>query len=307
MYPQYSTGYFCKLFGKTRQGWYEQMHRSSKQELSALFIIKLVQEIRRELPRIGVIKLYPMLKDKLQEHQIKIGRDGLYELLGQHGYLLTYRRRKPYTTDSHHRYKKYPNLIRELLLSRAGQLWVSDITYIRLVKGFCYLSIITDAYSRKIVGYHLHPSLHADGAIAALMMAISDSKRKGSVIHHSDRGTQYCCQEYVALLQSYHIQISMTEKGDPYENAIAERINGILKQEFDLDKTFPCFKEADLVVAQAVSRYNTIRPHSSCDYLTPMMAHEQSGWLRKRWKKEPSEIKAKKEHDRQLQESASKL
>lgn len=284
MYPHYSVGYFCRLFGKSRQAWYEQVNRVHEQHLAATFILKLVEEIRRELPRIGVVKLYPMLKRRLEDHGVKTGRDALYELLRQHGYLLTYRRRRPYTTDSHHRYKKYPNLIRELLLNRAGQLWVSDITYIRLSTGFCYLSIITDAYSRKIVGYQLHPSLHSDGAVCALRMAFKDTKRSYALIHHSDRGTQYCCSVYVEMLQSYHIRISMTEKGDPYENAIAERVNGILKYEFNLQAIFASFKEALQAVDHAVKQYNTLRPHASCDLLTPVAAHEHSGLLRKRWK-----------------------
>jgi len=284
MYSHYGVSYFCRLFGKSRQAWYEQMHRGEEHQLSTTLVLKLVEEIRLELPRIGVIKLYPMLKPQFRQHGIKMGRDALYDLLSQHGYLLIYRRRKPYTTDSNHRYKKYPNLIREMLLSRAGQLWVSDITYLRLAKGFCYLSIITDAYSRKIVGYQLHRTLHSDGAISALEMALKDLKRSSALIHHSDRGTQYCCRDYVEKLESCGIRISMTEKGDPYENAIAERVNGILKYEFNLQATFSSFEEALQQTHHAVKQYNTLRPHSSCDYLTPIEAHQQNGLLKRRWR-----------------------
>ena len=170
------------------------------------------------------------------------------------------------------------------MLSKANQLWVSDITYIRLSHGFCYLSIVTDAYSRKIVGYCLHATLSSQGAINALVIAIKQSKGRDALIHHSDRGIQYCCADYVRLLEHYHIRISMTENGDPYENAIAERVNGILKSEFDLYRSFNSLAEASVAVDQAVHKYNHIRPHSSCDYMTPIVAHEQNGLLRKRWK-----------------------
>jgi len=252
--------------------------------MAKVMVLKLVDEVREDLPRAGVPKLHHMLKDKLTAHGIKMGRDALYTLLGEHGLLLRYRRRKPYTTDSDHPYKKYPNLIRDIkYLTRPGRLWVSDITYIRLKDRFCYLSIVTDAYSHKIVGYCLYPSLHSEGPIKALLMALK-SKRLETLIHHSDRGSQYCCEGYVDLLLHHRINISMTENGDPYENAIAERVNGILKGEFLLDGTFASFGEAQLKVAQAVEKYNHIRPHASCDNLTPVMAHENNGFLRKRWK-----------------------
>lgn len=285
MYGHFSVRYFCALFGKTRQAWYESTHRQAEQQLADSLILKLVDEIRKELPRVGTRKLHYLLAQKLSDHHIQIGRDKLYRLLGEHGYLLRYRRRRAYTTDSNHPYRKYPNLIRDKVLTRSNQLWVSDITYIRMNQGFCYLSIVTDAYSRKIIGYRLHPTLSSEGAIQALVQAIDQIKgRKESLIHHSDRGVQYCCRDYVHLLEYSSIGISMTEKGDPYENAIAERINGILKTEFDLHKTFGSFTEAQAATDTAVQKYNHIRPHSSCDYLTPVMAHQQSGWLRKRWK-----------------------
>lgn len=285
MYGHYSVRYFCALFGKSRQAWYEQCNAHQRHQLSNTIILKLVEEIRSELPRAGVPQLYQKLQQPLAGHGIKMGRDGLYNLLGTHGYLLRYRRRKPYTTDSNHHYKKYPNLIKEMLLTHPGQLWVSDITYLRLTQGFCYLSIITDAYSRKIVGYKLHPTLHSEGAVDALVMAASKSKRQQSLIHHSDRGVQYCCSDYVQMLGHFGINISMTENGDPYENAIAERVNGILKTEFLLSKTFATYTEAAQTVDMAIDKYNHVRPHASCDYLTPAMAHEQQGLLKKRWKK----------------------
>jgi putative transposase len=284
MYGHYSVRYFCALFGKSRQAWYEQCSATEKLQLSNIIVLKLVEQIRVQLPRSGVPQLCQMLQEPLKAHGIKMGRDALYELLGTHGYLIRYRRRKPYTTDSNHPYKKYPNLIKDMLLTHPGQLWVSDITYLRHTQGFCYLSIVTDAYSRKIVGYKLHPTLHSQGAIDALIMAATTSKRQQQLIHHSDRGVQYCCNDYVQMLGHYNINISMTENGDPYENAIAERINGILKGEFLLAQTFGSYTEAVEAVDGAIDKYNHLRPHASCDYLTPAAAHEQSGILRKRWK-----------------------
>jgi putative transposase len=289
-YPHKGVGYYCSLFGRSRQGWYEQTKREDEQHMAHAIVLKLVREIRQDLPRAGVPKLHFMLQDKLRAHDIKMGRDALYELLGEHGYLIRYRRHKPYTTNSNHPYKKYPNLIRHIkYLTHPGQLWVSDITYIRLKEKFGYLSIVTDAYSHKIIGYCLYPTLHSNGPVNALLMA-AKSKRQDSLIHHSDRGSQYCCGEYVKMLEHYGIQISMTEKGDPYENAIAERVNGILKGEFLLDKTFASFIQATEAVNNAVEKYNHIRPHASCDNLTPVQAHDHNGILRKRWKTQAEHI-----------------
>jgi len=283
-YPQYGVRYYCSLFGRSRQGWYEQIKNEDGQHMANAIVLKLVREIREDLPRVGVQKLHFMLQDKLQEHRIKIGRDALYELLGTNGYLIRYRKRKPYTTNSNHPYKKYPNLIRNIkYLTHPGQLWVSDITYIRLKERFCYLSIITDAYSHKIIGHCLYPTLHSNGPVNALLMALK-AKQGKSLIHHSDRGSQYCCADYIKILDDSEIQISMTENGDPYENAIAERVNGILKGEFLLDKSFSSFNEADEIVKRAIEKYNHIRPHASCDNLTPVQAQDHNGILRKRWK-----------------------
>lgn len=284
MYSTFGVRYFCALFGKSRQAYYEQINNHDNQSFRDALVLKLVAEVRKDLPRCGTDKLHFMLEEAFKAHGIKMGRDALYELLGRHGKLIRYRRRKPYTTDSNHPYRKYPNLIRDLQLTGPGQLWVSDITYIRLMIGFAYLSIITDAYSHKIVGYKLHPSLHSQGPIDALLMAQKDLKRKYGLIHHSDRGIQYCCNDYVTMIEHLDIRLSMTEKGDPYENAIAERVNGILKIEFLLEQTFPGFDGAAQAVEVAVKNYNQLRPHLSCDRMTPVMAHEHNGLLKKHWK-----------------------
>lgn len=224
-----------------------------------------------------------MLAPVLQAHGIKIGRDGLFDLLRDYGMLVKKRKRKAYTTDSNHRFRRYPNLIRELELVRPEQLWVCDITYISTRSGFCYLSLITDAYSHKIVGYNLEPTLAAKGCVLSLQMALQTLKGSARPIHHSDRGSQYCCNEYVSLLEQHCLRISMTEDGDPYENAVAERINGILKDELQLGQVFESFRQAQAVTDKSVSAYNDRRPHASCDYLTPEQAHSKEGVLRKRW------------------------
>lgn len=285
LYPIFSVGFFCGLFGKSRQAYYEQYSDKKDKQTADILVLKIVAEIRLKLPRIGTKKLHFMLEEKLSLHGIKIGRDRLFSLLREHGYLLKYKRRKPYTTDSNHPYYKYPNLIKDLLLYKANQLWVSDITYIALTGKFAYLSIITDAYSRKIVGYCLYPTLHSEGVIEAFQMALKGSASIKNLIHHSDRGVQYCSAKYVDLLLYHKVNISMTENGDPYENAIAERVNGILKMEFLLNKTFSNFDEAQQVVEESIRKYNEIRPHSSCNYLTPAVAHQKEGIMKKQWTK----------------------
>ncbi len=238
------------------------------------------------MPRIGTRKLHYMLTDTLQKHNISIGRNKLFDLLAEYGLLVRLPRRKRVsTTDSNHPFRKYPNLIRELQVARPDHLWVSDITYLSLTDGFCYLSLVTDAYSRKIIGYCLYPTLKKEGPVQALKMAVSDRVYRQPLIHHSDRGLQYCCNDYTGLLVQSGISISMTEKGDPYENAIAERVNGILKTEFDLDRDFSSFNEAKDAVDKAIDVYNHQRPHASCNYLTPAQAHLQQGLLPAKWKR----------------------
>jgi len=295
LYGAYSISYCCSLFGKSRQAYYEQKDNDRDKGFEDALVLKLVEEIRKELPRCGTDKLHFMLQEAFAAHGIKLGRDGLYRLLGQYGLLIRQRKRRPYTTDSNHHYRKYPNLIRHKTLTRAGQLWVSDITYIRTTKGFCYLSIITDAYSHKIVGYKLHPTLKAEGTIDALIIAAADVKRTSGLIHHSDRGIQYCCADYVQMAEHYGIQLSMTENGDPYENAIAERINGILKLEHGLYETFSGKDAAAKAVDEAVRKYNELRIHDSCGRLTPIVAHEQQGSFKKYW--HPKKYKSRQEQE----------
>lgn len=252
-------------------------------------ILEKVKKIRVSQKRLGGKKLHEMLYPTFEQHKIKLGRDRFFDLLAEYGMLLRKRKRKKVrTTDSNHPFKKYPNLIKDLVVSQANRLWVSDITYLSLVGGrFCYLSLITDAYSRKIVGYCLYPSLKREGPILALKMALDplDKERKYYIIHHSDRGIQYCSKEYTDLLGVNNVQISMAEKGNPYENAIAERVNGIIKSELGLGRVFKNYEIAAATVKEAIRIYNQERPHGSCDNLTPDQAHTKQGKLVARWRK----------------------
>jgi putative transposase len=284
----------CQLFGKTRHAWYDAQWRADDQLLKEEIILQIVMEIRTSLPRIGTRKLLHLLTPRLAEHKLEVGRDYLFELLATHKLLIRSRKRKVVTTDSKHWMRKYSNLTSALTMVRPEQLWVSDITYIRLTNGFAYLSLITDAYSRKIMGYQLSRSLSADGCVAALKMALAArSYPAHPLIHHSDRGAQYCSREYVDLLAGNNIAISMTQNGDPYENALAERVNGIIKGEFNLYSSAVGFEQTCQLVQTAIHAYNELRPHASCDYLTPQQAHLQAGVLNKRWKHYPKQEQPK--------------
>ena len=285
LYPVIVVRRFCSVFGKTRQAWYNLNNHTAGQDMRNSIVVKMVNEIRAQQPRIGTRKLYHLLAPQLQLHRIKIGRDQLFDLLERYGLLIRIRKRKAITTNSNHPFYKYENLIQQLSLHTKNQLWVSDITYISVKENFAYLSLITDAFSRKIVGYCLWNNLSAQGPIAALNMALEQQRpRRDELIHHSDRGVQYCCADYVQRLSAYQIRISMSAKGDPYQNAIAERINGILKTEFNLQQTFNNLEQAVESVTVAVEKYNSLRPHSSLNYLTPNQAHQLTGIIKKNWK-----------------------
>lgn len=276
----------CRLFGKSRQAFYDRNQRSSSRRMEEQLIVELVQQVRSALPKTGGLKLMHLLKDDFKAHRIFIGRDSFFEVLRNNGLLIKIRKRFAVTTNSNHAYKKWSNLIQTLALTARDQLWVSDITYLRTDAGFAYLSLITDAYSRKIVGYHLSQQLKAKGCLIALNKAIASLQpvMNPSLIHHSDRGIQYCCEPYIAALQANGINISMTQSGSPYDNAIAERVNGILKNELQLDKTFVSYYEAVAAVSLAINAYNELRPHMSCGNLTPKQAHLTDKPLFKQWK-----------------------
>lgn len=289
--PRVGVKTLCELFGKTRHAYYDKSWNLDVKTMEHAIVLKLVNEIRVERPETGTSKLYEEIKPALAKHSIKMGRDMLNDLLSDYGLLIRRKRRKARTTMSNHWLRKYPNLIENIVLDRAEQLWVSDITYISLVNSaFCYLSLITDAYSKKIMGYCLYKTLEHIGCLKALEMAFSNRAYSLSeLIHHSDRGVQYCCLDYVNKLQINNVKISMTESGSPYENAIAERVNGILKQEFKLAGVYKNIEVAQEQLEIAIKIYNTKRLHASCDFLTPEQAHGHTGKLRKRWKSRNTE------------------
>lgn len=247
-------------------------------------VLSEVIRLRVLLPRLGTRKLFYKLQPFLRQHHLELGRDALFDLLGRHQLLIRQRPgKKPRTTFSNHWLRKYPNLIVDLVINRPNQVWVADITYLLIGSGFGYLFLLTDAYSRMIIGYALEASLAAEGAVKALRMGIRQRNLPAVTIHHSDRGSQYCCWDYMTVLEKASIASSMTQNGDPRENAIAERVNGILKGEL-LQKRYATLAEARQALPRLISLYNVERPHLSLDLLTPSQAHQQEGRLKRRWK-----------------------
>ena len=284
-YPRVGVGALCGLFGKTRNAYYDHQRRATAQALLDGLVLELVAGFRHELPRVGTRKLHFLLQPHLGAYAPRVGRDYLFALLSAHGQLIRRRKRRVVTTQTCLPLLRRPNLIEHLAVSRAEQVWVSDITYVRLLSGWSYLSLITDLYSHKIVGACLHPDLSVRGTLTALQQAMAARLHpQRPLIHHSDRGLQYAAREYVGLLDAHGVALSMTQRGDPYENAVAERVNGILKEEFGLADTLPSFARAHEQVVRAVRAYNELRPHGSCDFLTPAQAHEREGPLVRRWK-----------------------
>lgn len=274
----------CLLLGNSRQAFYQQKRGLEQGVMESELVIQQVMLIRKSQRMVGTRKLHHMLEPFLLQHKIDMGRDALFTLLLKHNLLIRKRKSKvPRTTFSDHWFKKYANLIIGMSIVSPNTLWVSDITYITLTGAFAYLSLITDAYSRMIVGYHLSKHLRAEGCVKALKMGIKQLSDGSKLIHHSDRGCQYCSTEYVDVLQENNISISMTQNSDPRENAIAERVNGIIKQEF-LAVSYPNFAQALEEVKNGVNVYNNERVHSSIDMLTPFQAHNMTGELKKHWK-----------------------
>lgn len=235
----------------------------------------MVDDIRKTLPRIGARKLYYLLSNKLQS--MKIGRDKFFDILRANHLLIQPKRIYHVTTNSHHRFRKHQNRILDLEINRPEQVWASDITYIGKRDNPCYLSLVTDVYSKKIMGYYVADNMNTESSIKALKMALKQRKNKNMpLIHHSDRGIQYCANEYQKELNKGKVVCSMTQNSDPYENAVAERINGILKQEFMIDKYNQKTQIMKQVVKEAVEIYNEFRPHYSNYMLTPNQMHIQN-------------------------------
>jgi len=263
------------LFGISRQGYYQKQQRTEKrlQELSQVKA-EVIKE-RIHLPRLGTRKLYYRLSKQIRSKGIKIGRDALFDFLRSEHLLIRPKHAYHKTTNSKHWLHKYPNLLKHRkAATRPNEVWVSDITYIDTKTETAYLSLITDAYSRKIVGYHLHPSLHTDGVAAAMLMAVRHEQIDAPLIHHSDRGLQYCSAQYQRLLAKHRITPSMTDGYDCYQNALAERINGIIKNEFLIVKPAD-IKQGEIMIQQAVKTYNHRRPHLALNFQTPNNVHKQ--------------------------------
>ncbi len=258
----------CKIYNISRQGHYKKKKSQGQKKLKEKIILEMVQDIRLKMPRIGSKKLYVLLTKQMSIMGLKTGRDAFMEILRTNGLFARRKRHYVRTTNSTHRFKVYDNLIKDTPVTKKDQVYVSDITYIKSSERFGYLSLVTDLYSRKIVGYDFSDSLSVEGSLRALKMSLLN-KKIYDLTHHSDRGIQYCCNVYIKLLNKNNIKISMAEKGNPYENAVAERVNGILKEEFLLSETFKTFKMAKKAVEQAIKTYNESRPHMSIGMMTP--------------------------------------
>ena len=288
-FPRIGLARLCGWFGITRQAYYQNNWESVSTTLEEELVIQQVKNIRKNHRRMGTRKLYEMLQPFMLDHHIKIGRDALFNMLSVNHLLVRKRKRKIQTTNSYHWLRKYPNLIRDFIPSAPNQLWVSDITYWKIKTGeHLYISFITDAYSHKIVGYHVAETLEAIESIQALQMALSalGAESHLQLTHHSDRGLQYCSHSYVKLLQDNNIKISMTENGDPLENAVAERINGIIKDEYLETYDIESLKDAKGLLKAVVDLYNSERPHMSISNFTPNHIHHSNKPIKteKLWK-----------------------
>ncbi|MFL1010473.1 IS3 family transposase [Flavisericum labens] len=261
-------------FGLKRDAYYKFKRREDSRIEIEKKVVAIVKNRRKSLPREGVRKLEKSLKDEFNRANLKVGRDTLFNILRKHNMLTLRKKYSSRTTNSMHRFYKYKNIIKDLEVTRPNQVWVSDITYIRTIKGFCYLALITDMHSRKIIGYDLSDSLELKGCVRALNKAIYQAKDIDGLIHHSDRGIQYCSNVYTQILKRNKIDISMTEENHCYENAMAERVNGILKDEFYLDQTFDNVAHAKRATKNAINLYNEIRLHLSLDFKTPNMVYK---------------------------------
>ncbi|WP_307781548.1 IS3 family transposase [Chryseobacterium sp. NKUCC03_KSP] len=271
------------MYGLDRQVYYRSLKRITVRTDKAHKVVLLVEEKRMTQPKIGGKKLYFMLKESLRS--LNIGRDKFFDILRANHLLIVPKKSYHVTTNSHHRFRKHKNMILDYQITKPNQVWVADITYIGNRANPSYLSLITDAYSKKIVGHHVADNLNTESSLIALRKALKNKTvNLESLIHHSDRGLQYCSNEYQRLLEKNSIRCSMTQNSDPYENAVAERINGILKQEFDIDKYDMETKLRKRIVDESIQIYNEIRPHFSNHYLTPNQMHEQSELKMKTYK-----------------------
>lgn len=262
--------------GISRQAFYQDRDRQAALAHRAQLVVELVQERRKRQPRVGTRKLHDMLREPLGCQGIRVGRDAMFDVLRNARLLVAQPRAYHKTTNSHHRFRRHPNLLKagpeQIRPSGPEQVWVADITYLPTAGRFVYLSLVTDAYSRKIVGWHVHASLQTEEVAQALKMALRGRKTRQRLVHHSDRGIQYCSTYYQELHRRHGLTCSMTDGYDCYQNALAERINGILKMEFLLDRPND-LREARRMVEESVQIYNEERLHLSLKMQTPDAVH----------------------------------
>lgn len=274
----------AKTFKVSRPTIYAWRKQKDTIDHHQVVIKDLVNQKRKIMPRLGSAKLYYSINVDLILNGVNIGRDKFHNTLKTLCMLVPKKKKFSRTTDSNHLFNKHSNLVKGMKLNKPEQLWVSDITYLKTANGTMYLSLITDAYSKKIMGFEVSENLKAESSKKALIMAIKNRQYPNrKLIHHSDRGIQYCCHEYTDVLDDHNIKISMTQKYDPYENAIAERINGILKQEFDISSYRTTKQQCPKIVKNAILIYNNFRPHFSCKLMTPQMAHLNGKYDYKKW------------------------
>lgn len=271
------------MLGYTPQAYHKRTKNQLIKQVNDDLVIEQVHRLRKLQSRCGARKLLIDLQPFLQQHKIPLGRDYFFDLLARHKLLVRKTKRSVHTTNSKHHFRRYPNLVKDFTPLKAHELWVSDITYIPLKDRFAYLFLVTDAYSRKIVGHHVSDDMKVSSGMVALKKAMAQKPPATIVIHHSDRGIQYCSNEYVNLLQQHHALISMTQSGDPLENAIAERVNGILKTEL-ISSSYEDIDKASISIARAIIIYNYKRRHSSLNFQVPNDVHTQEGPQVRRWK-----------------------
>lgn len=292
----------CTFFKKSRQGYYERNQSGLKRCQFKQLVLDKVKKIRTLLPQCGTRKLVYMLK----QEGIVIGRDRLFTLLREEKLLIKRKIRHVKTTDSKPGSNRYDNLLKELEINHAEEIFVSDITDIRTREGFCYLAIVADAYSKKIMGKFVSRDIKSPLVIKALLESLRNRRYQGSLIHHSDQGSVYTSRLYTNALKLFQITISMASRGKAWENAVMERIIGILKQELGLNQIFETYQEADEYIDKAIILYNTIRPHLSCGYLTPQQAHEQGCNLVNVWRAKLSTYPQKEERKKEAKKERRK-
>jgi transposase InsO family protein len=269
--------------GYSPQAYHKKQKRNVIQLSHEQLILQQIDVIRKYQPRCGGRKLFIMLQGFFKQYQMVMGRDNFFDLLRTNKLLVRRIKRSVHTTNSKHQFRRYPNMVKDFTPLKAHEMWVADITYIPLKNRFAYLFLITDAYSRKIVGFHVSDDMKVSSATIALRKALAQKPPETIVIHHSDRGIQYCSTAYVQLLQQHHAHISMTQNGDPYENAIAERVNGILKTEL-ISRYYDNIDIASIHIARCITIYNYKRRHSSLNWQIPDDVHKQQGPQIRRWK-----------------------